>query len=94
MSARAVYSVHKPSKPDCGLDIPQWLPIATLEPSRKQYRWREADDAPVSPKEARRMVDQGTLLMAQRRDDGDTVLVIKTPTGKHRENSRIVENGR
>ena len=77
MTARPTYSVYHPPRRSSGLDIPQWLPIATL--AARGPRWRLADDAPLSIAEARRLVAQGTLLMAQRRDGVSTVLVIKTP---------------
>lgn len=83
MTARATYSVHHPPRRVSGLDIPQWLPIAVLRPSGRP-RWLVDADAPVSITDAHRMVAQGTLLMAQRREGACTVLVVKTPDLGHK----------
>jgi len=79
VTARPSYSVHKPPARRSGLDIPRWLPIATLKPVHGYGpRWRLHDDAPLSLADARRLVAQGALLMAQRREGAVTVLVVKT----------------
>lgn len=63
-----------------GLELTHWTPVARLSPLLAgRHRWEPLDDAPLSLAEAKAGHAVGLLLMAQRREEGRTFLVFKTP---------------